>query len=179
MGYWNTRGLRGSVLEELINNTNEMYLKHNLAVIQKVPTPITPIKIDSKSRKITEAFFGEKSTVDYIGTVQGIPVCFDAKQTSQKSLPIQNIHEHQVEFMRKFVEQKGVAFLLVQFAEIDESYFLPFDVLNEYYLNSKDGGRKSIPYSAFEDKYRIYNKKGYMVHYLEALNTYIMEKEDN
>ena len=46
MGTWNSRGLRGSTLEELINRTNEKYRENRLALIQKVPTPITPIKIE-------------------------------------------------------------------------------------------------------------------------------------
>ena len=45
MATWNSRGLRGSLLEELINRTNEKYAEHGLALIQKVPTPITPITI--------------------------------------------------------------------------------------------------------------------------------------
>lgn len=80
MATWNSRGLRGSALEDLINRTNEKYLENNLALIQKIPTPITPITIDKTSRHITLAYFEKKSTVDYIGAVQGIPVCFDAKE---------------------------------------------------------------------------------------------------
>ena len=75
MGTWNSRGLRGSALEELINRTNEQYREKGLALIQKIPTPITPIKIDKEKRHITLAYFVQKSTVDYIGAVQGIPVC--------------------------------------------------------------------------------------------------------
>ena len=52
MPTWNSRGLRGSTLEEFINRTNEKYLEHGLALIQKVPTPITPINIDKASRFI-------------------------------------------------------------------------------------------------------------------------------
>ena len=83
MGTWNSRGLRGSALEELINRTNEQYREKGLALIQKIPTPITPIKIDKEKRHITLAYFDQKSTVDYIGAVQGIPVCFDAKNVRQ------------------------------------------------------------------------------------------------
>ena len=64
MATWNSRGLRGSTLEDLINRTNEKYLESNLALIQKIPTPITPIEIDKKSRHITLAYFDMKSTVD-------------------------------------------------------------------------------------------------------------------
>ena len=62
---WTSRGLRGSTLEEMINRTNEQYRDKHLALIQKVPTPITPIKIDKESRHITLAYFEKKSTVDY------------------------------------------------------------------------------------------------------------------
>ena len=53
MTTWNSRGLRGAGLEELINRTNEKYLEKGLALIQKIPTPITPINIDQTSRHIT------------------------------------------------------------------------------------------------------------------------------
>lgn len=55
MATWNSRGLRGSTLEEFINRTNETYLANGLALIQKVPTPITPINIDKETRHITLA----------------------------------------------------------------------------------------------------------------------------
>ena len=86
MTTWNSRGLRGAGLEELINRTNEKYLEKGLALIQKIPTPITPIEIDKSSRHITLAYFDQKSTVDYIGAVQGIPVCFDAKECAHLDL---------------------------------------------------------------------------------------------
>ena len=35
---WNVKGLRGSVLEELINYTNEKYRQQKLALVQKIPT---------------------------------------------------------------------------------------------------------------------------------------------
>ena len=46
MGTWNSRGLRGSTLEDMINHSNEVYREKKLALIQKVPTPITPITIE-------------------------------------------------------------------------------------------------------------------------------------
>ena len=83
MATWNSRGLRGSTLEEFINRTNEKYLENGLALIQKVPTPITPINIDKETRHITLAYFDQKSTVDYIGAVQGIPVCLMPRNVTQ------------------------------------------------------------------------------------------------
>ena len=49
MGTWNSRGLRGSTLEDLINRTNEQYEELGLALIQKIPTPITPVQIDKRT----------------------------------------------------------------------------------------------------------------------------------
>ena len=89
-----------------MNLTNEKYRENKLALIQKVPTPITPINIDQKTRHITLAYFEQKSTVDYIGAVQGIPVCFDAKECHTDTFPLANIHEHQVKFMEDFEYQQ-------------------------------------------------------------------------
>ena len=115
MAYFNSRGLRGSTLEGFINLTNDVYREKKLAIIQKIPTPITPVKISSKDRTITLAYFNEKSTVDYMGVVQGIPVCFDAKETSKGFLPLQNIHQHQVDFMQDFEKKEVIAFIILYF----------------------------------------------------------------
>lgn len=131
MGTWKTRGLRGSTLEDLINHTNESYREKKLALIQKIPTPITPIEIDKSSRHITLAYFDQKSTVDYIGAVQGIPVCFDAKECAVKTFPLQNIHPHQIKFMEEFEQQGGISFIIVHYTALDEMYYVPFtDVKN-------------------------------------------------
>lgn len=176
MPHWNSRGLRGSGLEEIINLTNTAYREKKLAVIQKIPTPITPVEISKESRTISLAYFDAKSTVDYIGVVQGIPVCFDAKETTLKSLPIQNIHEHQIEFMKAFQEQQGISFILVHFLFTGEYFYLPFDTLLQFYEESKKGGRKSIPYKAFDRELIIKPKGNFFIHYLEAIST-ILNRE--
>ena len=81
MATWNSRGLRGSTLEDLINRTNEKYLENGLALIQKVPTPITPINIDKESRHITLAYFDQKSTVDYICLLNTSPSPRDMRRS--------------------------------------------------------------------------------------------------
>lgn len=176
MGAWNSRGLRGSTLEEIINYTNEAYRQQGLALIQKIPTPITPVEFNGEKRTITLAYFEKQSTVDYIGAVQGFPVCFDAKDTTQAYLPLQNIHEHQVAFMADFRRQGGVSFLLVHFTRDDAFYLLPFEVLEEYWQGAAQGGRKSIPRAAFAECYRLENRNGVHLDYLEGLNTYLSER---
>lgn len=177
MAYWNTRGLRGSAFEDLINMTNRLYMQRGLAVIQKIPTPITPVEVNNASHTITSAYFEKKSTVDFIGVAQGIALCFDAKETQYKNLPIKNIHPHQIEFMDAFHKQNGISFLLVHFHLTGEIFFMPFEALNEHYTKATNGGRKSIAYDAFDPAYRVLNKGGFPVHYLEAINTYLLQKK--
>ena len=169
MPTWNSRGLRGSALEELINRTNETYSGNQLALIQKIPTPITPINIDKASRHITLAYFDQKSTVDYIGAVQGIPVCFDAKECHTDTFPLQNIHEHQVTFMENFEKQGGVSFFLVAFTHRDEYYYLRFEKLAEFWNRAKEGGRKSFRYEELEPEFFFKPNGGILVPYLEGL----------
>ncbi|MCL1998936.1 MAG: Holliday junction resolvase RecU [Turicibacter sp.] len=169
MAHWNTRGLRGSSFEGLINFTNQSYLQHNLAVIQKVPTPITPVEVNNKERTITKAYFGEKSTVDYIGVVQGIAICFEAKETKYTNFPLKNIHSHQMEFMSSFTKQEGIAFFLINFKQASKIFFLPWEELDI----AMKGSGKSIPYSSFNPDFLVHNRDGFPVHYLEAINTYL------
>lgn len=134
MGTWKTRGLRGSTLEDMINMTNESYREKGLALIQKIPTPITPINIDQSTRHITLAYFDKQSTVDYIGTVQGIPVCFDAKECAVTTFPMMNIHEHQVKFMEDFESQGGISFILLFYTSLNETYYIPFKDIKDFMI---------------------------------------------
>ena len=169
MATWNSRGLRGSTLEEFINRTNEKYLESGLALIQKIPTPITPINIDKETRHITLAYFDQKSTVDYIGAVQGIPVCFDAKECHADTFPLANIHEHQVQFMADFEKQGGIAFFLLFYTHRDEFYYLRFSHLMKFWNRAKEGGRKSFRYEELEPEYFLKGKNGLLIPYLDGL----------
>ena len=168
MGTWNSRGLRGSTLEEFINMSNDKYRENHLALIQKIPTPIKPMKMN-EARQITLAFFDQKSTVDYIGVVQGIPVCFDAKESATLTFPLRNIHAHQIEFMREFERQDGIAFIILYFSSIEECYYVPFSDIIRFWDRGQNGGRKSFTYDELDKSYQIHSKQGIMVHYLEIL----------
>lgn len=177
MATWNSRGLRGSTLEELINRTNEKYLENGLALIQKIPTPITPIKIDKEKRHITLAYFEQKSTVDYIGVVQGIPICFDAKECATDTFALQNIHEHQVKFMENFEKQGGIAFFLIYYTGKNIFYYLPFEMLKFFWERSKEGGRKSFRYEELNPDYILPTKRGALVPYLDILKKDLEDRE--
>lgn len=170
MGTWNSRGLRGSTLEDLINITNEKYREKGIGLIQKIPTPIKPVAIDKQTRHITMAYFEQRSTVDYIGVVQGVPICFDAKECNTDTFPIQNIHQHQVDFMNEFEKQNGIAFLIIYYTALNEVYYLPFNKVYEFFQRSLNGGRKSFRFEEIDTSYRIKMNGGVPIHYLEALS---------
>lgn len=169
MATWNSRGLRGSSLEDLINFTNEKYREKKLALVQKIPTPIKPIKIDQSSRHITLAYFEQKSTVDYIGAVQGYPVCFDAKECAADTFPLQNIHQHQIDFMKEFEEQGGISFILLHFSHRNEFYYLRFQEMMKYWQRQYEGKPKNFKYSELDPRFFIGAKQGVYLHYLEGI----------
>ena len=170
MATWGSRGLRGSTLEEFVNHTNERYTEMGLALIQKIPTPITPVKIDQEHRHITLAYFDKISTVDYIGAVQGIPVCFDAKECHEKTFPLQNVHEHQMAFMRDFENQGGKAFLIIHYTSEQRFYYLHIRQLLKFWKRAEEGGRKSFRMEELDPRFFMEFSRGYYIPYLDALN---------
>ncbi|MTI69617.1 MAG: Holliday junction resolvase RecU [Firmicutes bacterium] len=177
MTTWKSFGHRGDVLEELIIFTNEQYRKRNLGRIDKVPTPVTVTQIDNQGR-ITKAFFEKKGTVDFNGLIQGIGVYFDAKETEKKSLPLANIHKHQIDYMVDMDKQNGLAFILAHFKYYNEYYLIPLEVLLHYYNNSLKGGRKSIPYKALNKDFLIVKSPNGVLDYLPVLNIYLNYKKN-
>ena len=169
MGTWNSRGLRGSTLEDFINKSNERYLEKGLALIQKIPTPITPVRIDKEHRHITLAYFDQRSTVDYIGAVQGIPICFDAKECSSDTFPLQNIHEHQVQFMNDFEKQDGIAFLIIYYSHRNALYYMRFEEVKNFWNRGKNGGRKSVRIEELDQRFFMNLQNGFFVPYLDMI----------
>ena len=175
---------RGMSLENDINESNEYYLSIDKAIIYKKPTPIKITKVDYPSRdkaKIVEAFFTVPSTTDYNGLYKGLYIDFEAKETRNKtSFALENIHPHQIKHLRNIYNHNGIAFLIVRFTTLNETYLLySKDFLD--FIDKEE--RKSIPLSYFKDKgYLI--KDGYRprIDYLSVvdklLEVYKCEKKN-
>lgn len=176
MATWNSRGLRGSTLEELINLTNELYRDKKLGLVQKIPTPITPVKIDKENGNISLAYFEKDSTVDYIGVVQGVPICFDAKECATDTFSLRNIHEHQIRFMEDFEQQQGISFLIIMFSAKNEFYYLRFRELKEYLERVDLGHPKNFKYDELDRRYFLKPESGAAVHYLTGLQLDLQER---
>lgn len=178
MATWNSRGLRGSTFEDLINSTNEYYRRKGLALVQKIPTPITPLKFNSEKKLITEAYFEKDSTVDYIGVVQSVPVCFDAKECRTDTFALQNIHEHQYKFMEEFEKQGGISFLLIHFTMRNDMYYMPFVELKEYIDRVAEGHPKNFKYAELTDEYFLKPSGGAVVNYLQGLSIDLESRDE-
>lgn len=179
MATWNSRGLRGSTLEELINLTNELYRSRGLALVQKIPTPITPVRIDKENGNISLAYFEKDSTVDYIGAVQGVPVCFDAKECATDTFSLRNIHEHQINFMGDFERQQGISFLIILFSARNEFYYMRYSELSEYLERAKSGHARNFKYNELNHDYFLKSESGAAVHYLKGLQHDLNDRASN
>ena len=143
---------RGMDLESAINQTNSYYVQKNIALIYKRSTPINVVKVDySKgSPRITHAYFEKQSTTDYNGVYKGKYIDFEAKSTINKtSFPLSNIEKHQIQHLKNVIQNKGIAFFIIQFSSFNEIYLLDASFVIEFY---EKGDRKSIPYKVVSDK---------------------------
>ncbi|MCK8823475.1 Holliday junction resolvase RecU [Fuchsiella alkaliacetigena] len=179
----NSYANRGRQLETELEVTHQYYNSRRIAKIQKIPIPVKVLDLNPRTGKINKAFYEQKSTVDYIGTYQGRTVVFDAKETNVESrFDLKNIKEHQYQYLKDQHMCGAIAFLLIRFSKLatannSETYYLPFSVLAEYMVNSKKGGRKSIPYQVIaKEKYKVEAKNSALVDYLSIVNEIIEHK---
>ena len=150
-----SRSNRGMSLENDLNDANAYYLATDKAVIHKKPTPIQIVNVSYPARsaaKITEAYFRQASTTDYNGVYNGHYIDFDAKETTNKqSFPLKNVHEHQIKHLKQVVTQHGLAFMIIRFSSLNETYVIWAELLFTYWDN-QETQRKSIPYDVIKEE---------------------------
>lgn len=160
---------RGMDLENDINESNDYYREHDIALIYKRPTPINIVKVDySKGARIIDAYFEKQSTTDYNGVYKGKYIDFEAKNTKSKtSFPLANITPHQIDHLKRVLQQGGIAFFIIAFEKLNEIYLLDSSFVIHFY---EHGERKSIPYEVFQ-KEGILIKQGYnpRLFYIDAV----------
>lgn len=164
---------RGMDLENILNITNEYYLENDIAVIYKKPTPIGIVKTSIDRKKITNAYFKCKSTLDYNGLYKGKYLDFDAKETKSKtSFPINNIHEHQLLHMYNVIKHGGISFLIIY---INNNFYLLTGECIKSYLKSNN--KKSIDYNYIKENGYIINLKANKVlDYLPIIDQIIVKE---
>lgn len=150
-----TTSNRGMKFEQMINETNEYYKEHDIALIYKKPIPIQIVKVDYPSRSgavIKEAYYKVPSTTDYNGLYKGQYIDFEAKETQHKtSFPLSNIHPHQIEHLKHVEKHGGISFILIYVKVKDTIYLLETKYLIGYH-NRSIKGRKSISFVELAEK---------------------------
>lgn len=148
-------GNRGMSLEADINTTNTHYLAVGQAVIHKKPTPVQIVKVNYPKRSaavITEAYFKQASTTDYNGLYRHRYIDFEAKETKNKTrFPLANIHAHQIKHMQDIIQHGGIAFIVIRFTVLEETYYVPAENLFIIWEEQKNGGKKSISYDLIQE----------------------------
>lgn len=166
---------RGMTLESEINESNEYYRSIDKAYIYKKPTPIQIVKVDYPSRDkavIKEAYFNTPSTTDYNGIYNGKYIDFEAKETRSKTaFTLANIHNHQIKHLININNHKGIAFLIIRFTTLDETFLLNIQNFKDYIETTN---RKSIPIEFFRENAYIL-KNGYKprIDYLKVVDKLI------
>ena len=171
-------GNRGMTLENELNSSNDYYKLIDKAIIYKKPTPIKITNVDYPSRDkavIKEAYFTVPSTTDYNGIYKGKYIDFEAKETkSSTNFTLRNIHPHQIEHLKSIKKHGGIAFIIVRFTILNETYLMPIKKL-EIFLDNNN--RKSIPIDYFrENCYLIKDNLKPTVDYLKIIDILMEEK---
>ena len=168
-----TYGNRGMDLENIINETNTYYKDNNIAIIYKKATPITALK--TENGKITNGFYKEKSTLDYVGIYKGKYIEFDVKETKLNYLPLSNIKDHQINHIKDIIDHKGISFIIIS---IKENYY----ILNgKDFINYIDNYKVSTISYEYIKEYGIMLKYNYIkgLDYISKLNKIYKELDYN
>ena len=163
---------RGMGLENILNQTNELYRLQKRAVIHKKPTPIQVVKVNYPVRsaaQITEAYFRQASTTDYNGVYKGRYIDLETK--NKTSFPLKNIHTHQLEHMKECCEQGGIAFVIFYFSSLKEYYLLEYKWI-EQFVHDSSKKRQSIPLTYIKEHGQLISISLQMtLNYLDAVDS--------
>ncbi len=166
---------RGMGLEQMLEFTNESYLRRGMAVVYKRATPVRILKVHGSK---VEGFLEKTSTVDYDGVYNGRSLQFEAKSTREVSkFPLDNFHEHQIEHMRSCLNQGAIVFVIVEFVKYDERLFVPARFVIHVWDEWEKGGSASILRSQLIEKaQRIPQSRGVPVDYLAIVDKWVFKR---
>ncbi|MFW8664687.1 Holliday junction resolvase RecU, partial [Candidatus Phytoplasma citri] len=103
---------------------------------------------------------------------KGKYLSFDAKETNNvKKFPLKNIPNHQIIYLQKINELKGIAFLIINFKRHNQYFYLPISFLNNFIQKSSS---KSIDYQIFiNELWQIPYSYRPRLDYLQIVNKFI------
>jgi len=117
---------KGGWLEALVEFQNDIYYRpRGIADIRRVHVNWVPER--GAGGKIVGAHPAKKSELDFKGTLMGgRAVSFDCKETAnERGLPLGNIEEHQVDYMRGALAFGEITFILCQITPLRRRFVVP------------------------------------------------------
>lgn len=122
---------RGMMLESLINRTIKFYKTNNIGIFHKKEISISFSKIKEKNGKlkVINGHIKNKSTIDYYGIFNGKFYAFETKSTKLNSLPLKNIKEHQLNYLKKIKKNGGKAFFIIAYQKFDEFFIIEIETI--------------------------------------------------
>jgi recombination protein U len=156
----------GKGLEDRITKQNEWYEKQGVAVIRKIPNPWV---VRRKGPHIVGANPVPSGLCDFIGTshlVGGRSIVFDAKECKLKTrFPLKNIKPEQMDHLTETIKHGGIGFLIIDFTELNEMYYVPYEFILPYWDDAEDENNpQSIPIADIREKCTHIHDMHYMGH---------------
>lgn len=166
-------GRRGQSFEMLLDYTNRIYQNQGRCLIQKRPTPVKVLRTQGK--RITSAVHEAKSTVDYDGLYRSRAIVFEAKSTKLMRFPLDMLADHQIKYLNDAEKHGAVSFVIIEMRAIQKVFIVPNVKIQEYVLNAKKGGRKSIPIDDLEDiGFIVESSNGVPLDYLKYIDEKVL-----
>lgn len=160
---------KGKAFEELVEYANKQYEAKGIALVQKISTPWTVVR---RGKQIVSAFPNGKSTLDFRGTIAGgTSISFDCKETTEeKGLPLANIQEHQIEYIRTALEMGEISFILTNLKSLDRYFLIKGETVLRYWdrwqLNK---GRRGFNFIPMESMQEVEQGRGVVLDYLKEV----------
>lgn len=116
----------GAMFERIIDVTCINYKNNNLAVIEKTPEPMKPIKSLGGGRFV--AHFEKQAQPDYKGALNtGQAIVFEAKHTDKDRIQRNRLTDEQMESLELYSKMGAICFVLVSIG-MDKFYRVPWEV---------------------------------------------------
>lgn len=161
----------GSIFEEMLEYTHQIYKMRRIAVIEKRATSVKVFK--SRGNRVLDGVYEKKAIVDYGGPFKAKALEFDAKSVLKgDEFPLSYLADHQYEHLELCHETGALCFLLIFFIQRQKVFLLEFEQLREFKLKTaKRGIKKAITIAQLQEfghPLRI-GSGGVPVHYLPAV----------
>ena len=141
--YKRSHANRGKWLETAIENAAAVAAKRGEGALVKLATPYLLPKDGPGG---TQRILRQRSTVDFVGVVAGVPVAFDAKAAESEYVAVKRLQDHQAQFLIDFKRAGGIGAVLIAFG-VGRAYLA--DVA--WWMQWAVGGRKRLHSPDFRD----------------------------